>query len=159
MNIYVGYIGVVVVTAVKEPWDDTASACGVDPAYEVAGFEYPAKSLLAAWRRAVKEIRRRGGVVVRPAPDPRTKMVVVAETTDIVPCVQGATETFDQAVECFDHKRYDLEDSLCKGWSAKAGHLAMTYKDEDGYTVDLRVMRASEHRAQLKRRGLYCGQF
>lgn len=77
MTQYVGYIGTTTVTVVEEIWDEDVLILGEDPAHEAPEDEFEVHSrasFVGAWRRAVKMIRDRGGVVVnRPPCKPRVK--------------------------------------------------------------------------------------
>lgn len=151
MNIEVGYIGVVNVSATKDTWDDQAHVLAEDPAYEVAGFEIETPMLLDAWKTAENKIREHGGVVVHAAPADTDKFLVVGETTDIVPCAQGDDVSLDGAVVQFAKKMYELEDDMCKGWAKAYGHLSVTFTDKDGYKLKLSIRDAASYRDEMRR--------
>lgn len=74
MTQFVGYVGVVAVHVVEETFYDNGLVVitGEDPAHEVPGWELEVHwvPFLSAWKRAVKEIKSRNGVVVNYPPRP-----------------------------------------------------------------------------------------
>lgn len=146
MKMTIGYIGVITVTIEKNSWDDKAFVTGEDSAHEVGGFEYDAPTLLAAWRRAAREITKRGGVVLHNPPASNKRFLTVAVTSDLPHCIQVGEATLDKAVAGFDKKMHELEDDLCKGWTKKTSYMSVTYTDVSGYQVNLRLYEARAFR-------------
>lgn len=152
MTITVGYIGVITVTVERDTWDDFAEAVGMDPALEVQGFSHRSASMLDAWKWAAREIARRGGTVLAPAPT-ATRFRVVGEATDIVPVANNNESTLDEAAAAFDTKKCELEAGLCSGWAITSRKLGFdyTWTDADGYTVRLRLMGEPEFRSLMNK--------
>lgn len=149
MTITVGYIGVITVTVERETWDDFAEVIGEDPAGEVRGFRHRSASMLYAWKWASREIMRRGGTVLAPAPA-ATTFRVVGEATDVMPVTKFDEIPLDKAAAAFDAQKQELEAGLCSGWSAR-NNLGLDYSwtDTDGYAVRLRLMSEPEFRSLM----------
>lgn len=75
MTQFIGYIGTVTVTVIEETWEEDILILGEDPVHEAPENEFEVHSrasFVGAWRRAIKMIRDRGGVVInRPPAKPR----------------------------------------------------------------------------------------
>ena len=80
MTQFVGYIGVLTVQVIEETYfdDGLVLIVGEDPANEVQGWERKLYGVpfLQAWKRAVREIESRNGVVVNRPPRPPRKTKV-----------------------------------------------------------------------------------
>ena len=145
MTIQIGYIGVINVSITKETFFDNnlVVITGEDPAHEVPGFERETKGLRHAWNQAVAEVKRRGGTVMARPPKPG-KFRLLGGTSDITEVPQTDLVSWDDAMDKMDAMAGDLEYGLCSGWKRADGPKSITFTDQDGYEMKLRIITEAE---------------